>query len=265
MCPWANRLRASQRLWAFSYAGLRKKASSFAPARPSVAAALLMRRYLLQSRPLAQPAGSGCRHPLFSPSATAALSSSAGLPAQERGGLFGVKGLDTPADFPRLAVQAAAEVEQLLALAVAGEANGTIRGGGFVGILDQMSDSICLVMDAAELCRNVHPDPAWKSASMASYETLAQLVARLNMDVSLYEALVRCIQRAQDTNGARHLLHAFAVCFYWGALQRRGLQIYIYRCIYVYIYVKISIYIYVSIYIYRYLYIYVYIYINMYI
>lgn len=211
MCPY--RLRASQRLQAFSYAGLRTKASSCAPARPSVAAALLSRPYSLQSRPLAQPARSGCRHPLFSPGATAALSSSAGLPAQERGGLFGVKGLDTPADFPRLAVQAAAEVEQLLALAVAGEANGTIRGGGFVGILDQMSDSICLVMDAAELCRNVHPDPAWKSASMASYETLAQLVARLNMDVSLYEALVRCIQRAQDTNGARHLLHAFAVCF----------------------------------------------------
>jgi intermediate peptidase len=63
-----------------------------------------------------------------------------------------------------------------------------------------MSDSICLVMDAAELCRSTHPDTAWKRGAMAAYESLAQLVARLNMDTRLYKALVACIERASSAS-----------------------------------------------------------------
>jgi hypothetical protein len=97
------------------------------------------------------------------------------------GGLFGVTGLDTASDFPRLAIEAAAEVEHLLVLAVEGEAAGHIRGRALVQLLDQMSDSVCLVMDAAELCRSAHPDAEWKRGAQAAYSILAQLVARLNM------------------------------------------------------------------------------------
>ena len=61
-----------------------------------------------------------------------------------------------------------------------------------------MSDSICLVMDAAELCRSTHPDGTWKRGAMAAYDVLAQLVARLNMDTNLYKTLVACIQRASS-------------------------------------------------------------------
>lgn len=186
-----------------------------------------------------------------------AFSSVASSPEEGRGGgLFGVKGLDKASDFPRLAVEAAAEVEQLLLLAVEGDAAGHIRGRALVQILDQMSDrfkfsksscefstlslesdgsadclrislSICLVMDAAELCRSAHPDTEWKRGAKAAYSILAQLVARLNMvrflkaqpcsscaiglccvadfseflqDKNLYEALVRCLHRASAQN-----------------------------------------------------------------
>ena len=48
-------------------------------------------------------------------------------------------------------------MEALQNSAVTGEAAGAIRGAAFIGLLDQMSDSICLVMDAAELCRSTQP------------------------------------------------------------------------------------------------------------
>jgi mitochondrial intermediate peptidase len=111
-------------------------------------------------------------------------------------GLYGVRGLREPSDFPRLAASAAAEVEALLACAISGEAQGTIRGASFVAVLDEMSDKICLVMDAAELCRCSHEAMEWKRASMSAYESLASLVARLNMDTKLYQALLRCLERA---------------------------------------------------------------------
>ena len=129
----------------------------------------------------------------------AAFSDSASSARDGRGGgLFGVKGLKTAQDFPRLATEAVAEVENLVALVANCKASGQMRGRTLVAILDQISDTICLVMDAAELCRSAHPDMEWKHGAMAAYDLLAQLVARLNMDKNLYEALACCIRRAAD-------------------------------------------------------------------
>jgi intermediate peptidase len=111
-------------------------------------------------------------------------------------GLFGIKGLVSPEDFRRLAAEAEAEVESLLTVAIRGEASGAVRGQAFVGILDQISDTICLVMDAAELCRSTHPQAQWKRAAMQAYDHLAHLVARLNMHSDLYDALERITKRA---------------------------------------------------------------------
>jgi Zn-dependent oligopeptidase len=127
----------------------------------------------------------------------AAFSESASS-ATTGGGLFGVKGLKTAQDFPRLATEAVAEVENLVALVANCKASGQMRGRTLVAILDQISDTICLVMDAAELCRSAHPDTEWKHGAMAAYDLLAQLVARLNMDKNLYDALACCIRRAAD-------------------------------------------------------------------
>ena len=113
-----------------------------------------------------------------------------------RQGLYGVDGLVEPEDFPQLAAAAATEVQELMAFAVGGESSGTVRGQAFVAVLDQISDTVCLVMDAAELCRSTHPQQEWKRAAMQAYDVLAHLVATLNMNTPLYQALERCVSRA---------------------------------------------------------------------
>ena len=53
-------------------------------------------------------------------------------------------------------------------------------------LMDEMSEQLCRVMDAAELCRNVHPDPAWRASSTDVYAFLAGYIQELNVKTSEY-------------------------------------------------------------------------------
>jgi hypothetical protein len=64
-------------------------------------------------------------------------------------------GLHSPADFQRLGDEAAAVVARLSQMAI----SGNLEGMQFLEAFDEISDSLCLVLDTAELCRSVHPDP----------------------------------------------------------------------------------------------------------
>ena len=55
--------------------------------------------------------------------------------------------------------------------------------------MDEMSEQLCRVMDAAELCRNVHPDPHWRNSSNAVYAHLAAFIQRLNSAPELHAKL----------------------------------------------------------------------------
>jgi intermediate peptidase len=64
-------------------------------------------------------------------------------------------GLHSPADFHRLGKEAAQMVERLSEMAISSQ----LEGMEFLEAFDEISDSLCLVLDTAELCRSVHPDP----------------------------------------------------------------------------------------------------------
>jgi intermediate peptidase len=68
-------------------------------------------------------------------------------------------GLHSPADFQRLGDEAAAVVARLSQMAI----SGNLEGMEFLEAFDEISDSLCLVLDTAELCRSVHPDPVMPS------------------------------------------------------------------------------------------------------
>ena len=55
--------------------------------------------------------------------------------------------------------------------------------------MDETSEQLCRVMDAAELCRNVHPDPHWRNSSNAVYAHLAAFIQRLNSAPELHAKL----------------------------------------------------------------------------
>jgi len=55
--------------------------------------------------------------------------------------------------------------------------------------LDQISRTVCNVIDAAELCRSAHADPQWREAANQSFAELQDYIATLNADRRLYDAL----------------------------------------------------------------------------
>lgn len=57
-------------------------------------------------------------------------------------------------------------------------------------ILDDISNNICSVIDASELCRSVHASPQWREAATSAFHMLSEYIAELNADVSLYQSLV---------------------------------------------------------------------------
>lgn len=54
-------------------------------------------------------------------------------------------------------------------------------------LLDRLSDVLCLVIDMAELVRNVHPDARWVEESDRAYERLGSFMNGLNTHQGLYE------------------------------------------------------------------------------
>jgi len=62
-------------------------------------------------------------------------------------------------------------------------------------LLDQLSSALCGVVDAAELCRNVHPDPAYVEAANDVIMELSSYMQTLNTNKDMYKAqLFRLLQ-----------------------------------------------------------------------
>ncbi|KFM23691.1 Mitochondrial intermediate peptidase [Auxenochlorella protothecoides] len=58
-----------------------------------------------------------------------------------------------------------------------------------ISLLDDVSDTLCQVLDTAEFCRNVHTDPAWRQAATAACLSLGSYVQGLNTHRGMYAAL----------------------------------------------------------------------------
>ncbi|EQC30747.1 hypothetical protein SDRG_11506 [Saprolegnia diclina VS20] len=99
-------------------------------------------------------------------------------------GLFGLQGLVQPSDFDRLGRDAVETCNRL-------KADLTSRPPSLRTIqdLDAISNAVCGVIDAAELCRNVHPDARFRAAASASFQYLSSFIQELNADVDMYNCL----------------------------------------------------------------------------
>ncbi|OQR96885.1 mitochondrial intermediate peptidase [Achlya hypogyna] len=97
-------------------------------------------------------------------------------------GLFGLDGLNAPDDFERLGRAAIAECRRLKT-----EITSSPPSLRTVQDLDAISNAVCGVIDAAELCRNVHPDES--DTFGLSFEQLSDFIQQLNADVDMYQCL----------------------------------------------------------------------------
>ncbi|KAJ9120741.1 hypothetical protein QFC22_002672 [Naganishia vaughanmartiniae] len=83
-------------------------------------------------------------------------------------------------------------------------------------LLDRLSDVLCLVIDMAELVRNVHPDDRWIAESDRAYERLGSFMNGLNTHQGLYQALKLCRDSPHDpplTTAEHQLIRTFMTDF----------------------------------------------------
>ncbi|KAJ2489928.1 Mitochondrial intermediate peptidase [Coemansia sp. RSA 2050] len=87
--------------------------------------------------------------------------------------------------------EAVAEAEALVQKVLSAESPAERRM--VIKCLDQLSDSLCRVMDVAELVRQVHPDSSWQNAADEVYAGMFSYMNQLNTHVGLYGKLVEVI------------------------------------------------------------------------
>ena len=113
-----------------------------------------------------------------------------------RPGLFSLPNLHNPQDFLVLANHAIDECNSLRdTIRISVEArneNGKIAltPRETLHLLDDISNSVCSVIDASELCRSIHSSAKWRDAASSAFQMLSEYIAELNADVNLYQSLV---------------------------------------------------------------------------
>jgi mitochondrial intermediate peptidase len=103
-------------------------------------------------------------------------------------GLFSIEGLNAPSDFLRLAKEAIDKSDSLRE-GIPSEITSHAHAVQTLYQLDEISKTVCNVIDAAELCRNAHASEDWRQLANETFGKLQQYIATLNADQRLYRAL----------------------------------------------------------------------------
>jgi len=106
-------------------------------------------------------------------------------------GLFAIEGLRKPSDFVRLASNAMDKCNSLRSSSLLTSPSMVEqKPTDVLHLLDEISNTICSVIDASELCRSVHVDTHWRHSAGDAFQMLSEYIAELNADVALYNALL---------------------------------------------------------------------------
>ena len=106
--------------------------------------------------------------------------------------MFGHASLRGPDDFAGFAGRHSAHAARLVVGLVEpppGGVVGTAGSGTACEVMDEISVSLCEAVDAAELCRNAHSDPAWREEASKAVAELQSYLADLNADERISEAM----------------------------------------------------------------------------
>lgn len=105
-------------------------------------------------------------------------------------GLFSIPGLHEPSDFFKLAHNAIHTCNDLRQQIHNSLQTNNLSPRETLYILDSISNTICSIIDASELCRSVHKSPSWRQAATNAYTLLSEYIADLNTDEALYQSLL---------------------------------------------------------------------------
>ena len=102
-------------------------------------------------------------------------------------GLFQIPGLHYPSDFVTIAQLAVTKCRSMRSDLVASSEN--LSALRILYALDQISNEVCSVIDAAEFCRCVHSNKEWRDSASQAFVIIGDYISELNTDVGLYNCL----------------------------------------------------------------------------
>ena len=134
------------------------------------------------------------------------LSSPAASASIDRPTLFSLPGLAHPSDFAQLAQKAIRDCDSIrreLASALNEEDDGVKsnqvkKAKQTLHLLDDISNVVCTVIDAAELCRSTHASQQWRNGASDAFGILSEYIGSLNTDERLYRSLRRFVFNDED-------------------------------------------------------------------
>ncbi|KAA8499330.1 putative mitochondrial intermediate peptidase, mitochondrial [Porphyridium purpureum] len=103
-----------------------------------------------------------------------------------RPGQFGIQGLHMPSDWGVIAERCLLRSDALVREIEALDETPDVR---VLYLFDELSDTLCRVVDGAELCRNVHPDSRFVEQSDQVYALVAGFMQKLNANTRMFRAL----------------------------------------------------------------------------
>ena len=112
-------------------------------------------------------------------------------------GFASIRGLMKPSDWKRLADMTRRQCEDMVDDVIL-----STPGKEVVRKLDEISDNLCQVLDAAEFCRHVHGNEEWRQAAHSVCMELGGFVHELNTHYGLYSALSRSLHHSESPSSS---------------------------------------------------------------
>ena len=110
-------------------------------------------------------------------------------------GLFGIPGLRQAEDFERIAIQRVDHAREVMTK-WRDLSNSDLTQS--VEVLDNVSNSLCRIADAAEFIRNVHHDSKWIDGATRAVEAVSTFMNEANVDSGLYQRAKSVMDEAKS-------------------------------------------------------------------
>ncbi|KAF9977952.1 Mitochondrial intermediate peptidase [Actinomortierella ambigua] len=133
--------------------------------------------------------------------------------ASDNAGLFLYPSLKTPETFLGSVNAAIARGYLLVERIAHAPERGEQEMKKVIKLFDRLSDVLCKVIDAAELVRCLHPDPAWRQSAETVYEELFSWMNTLNTDPRLYSVLKSVVETPAIEKGLSNAERQVALVF----------------------------------------------------
>ncbi|KAF5204151.1 Mitochondrial intermediate peptidase, partial [Thalictrum thalictroides] len=133
----------------------------------------------------------------------------------EETGLYGFELLKSPKGFQRFVDEAIERSSELVSYV-----SNSPPSMEIIRAMDEISDTVCSVVDSAELCRNTHPDREFVEEATKASTRINEYLHFLNTNHSLYNAVLRAEQNsAMLTDESQKAAHSLRVDFEKGGIH----------------------------------------------